>query len=286
MCGLTPRAIESRVKRGLLNPLYRQVYAVGHANPPRFGRWLAAVKACGLGAVLSHFSAAALWELLEWDHRSVEVTVTGTTTRVHRGLRVHRTGSLAPDEITTHKGIPVTSVIRTLIDLAAVADASQVRRAVREASACRLVEVRELVTAIRAARGRRGIRKLSRVVATSTAPTASVLEDVLLDLVLAGGFEHPDVNRALELDGRQVVPDMRWPAARVIVEADGAAWHDNPLARENDAERQALLEAHGERVVRVTWDQVVRRPDETLARLRGAGVPLAIECRLSHRHGG
>ena len=63
------------------------------------------------------------------------------------------------------------------------------------------------------------------------------------------------MNEALRRTGRRVVPDFRWPEQRLVVEADGAAWHDNQLAREDDAERQALLEAHGERVLRVTWDR-------------------------------
>jgi very-short-patch-repair endonuclease len=66
------------------------------------------------------------------------------------------------------------------------------------------------------------------------------------------------------------VPDFRWPQHRLVVEADGAEWHDNPTAREDDAERQALLERHGERVLRVTWKQAVVRPAETLARIRAA----------------
>jgi very-short-patch-repair endonuclease len=76
------------------------------------------------------------------------------------------------------------------------------------------------------------------------------------------------------LDGRRVVPDFRWPAQRLVVEADGAAWHEHKLAREDDAERQALLEAHGERVVRVTWKQTISRPSQTLVRLRAAGAPV------------
>ena len=72
-----------------------------------------------------------------------------------------------------------------------------------------------------------------------------------------------------------IVPDFRWPEQRLVVEADGAAWHDNQLAREDDAERQALLEAHGERVLRVTWDQAIARPGQTLARIGAAGAPLA-----------
>ena len=75
------------------------------------------------------------------------------------------------------------------------------------------------------------------------------------------------------LAGRRIVPDFRWPAQRLVVEADGAAWHDHRIAREDDAERQALLEDHGERVLRVTWQQVVAGPDQTLRRLRAAGAP-------------
>jgi very-short-patch-repair endonuclease len=85
----------------------------------------------------------------------------------------------------------------------------------------------------------------------------------------------PGANKALRRSGRRVVPDFRWPEQHLVVEADGAAWHDNQLAREDDAERQALLEAHGERVLRVTWDQAIARPGQTLARIRAAGAPLA-----------
>jgi very-short-patch-repair endonuclease len=94
----------------------------------------------------------------------------------------------------------------------------------------------------------------------------------VLDLIRAGGFDPPLVNAPLYLECRKVVPDFRWPARRLVVEADGAQWHDNTIAREDDAERQAILEAAGERVVRVTWAQVIGRPQQTLARLREAGA--------------
>ena len=75
--------------------------------------------------------------------------------------------------------------------------------------------------------------------------------------------------RPLYVNGRKFRPDFRWPAQRLILEADGAAWHDPVL----DAERQAILEAHGERVLRVTWRQAVAHPRQTIARLREAGAP-------------
>jgi very-short-patch-repair endonuclease len=95
----------------------------------------------------------------------------------------------------------------------------------------------------------------------------------VLDLILRGGFEHPQVNVPLHIAGRRLIPDFRWPAQRLILEADGAAWHDGALQREDDAERQALLEASGERVLRVTWRQAVTERAQTLARLRSAGAP-------------
>ena len=92
----------------------------------------------------------------------------------------------------------------------------------------------------------------------------------MLDLLLRGGLPHPVVNKPLVRLGRRIIPDFRWPRQRLVIEADGAAWHDGKLAREDDAERQAVLEACGERVIRVTWDQVVCRPDQLLARVRAA----------------
>jgi very-short-patch-repair endonuclease len=92
----------------------------------------------------------------------------------------------------------------------------------------------------------------------------------VLDLILNAGFVHPDVNVPMTVHGRRIIPDFRWPSQRLIIEADGAAYHDDRLTREDDAERQALLEAHGERIIRVTWTQAVSRRTETLARIRAA----------------
>jgi very-short-patch-repair endonuclease len=93
--------------------------------------------------------------------------------------------------------------------------------------------------------------------------------------MLAGGLARPDVNVPLVVAGRRVIPDFRWPSRRLIVEADGAAWHGHRPAGEDDAERQALLEAHGERVLRISWEQAIARRAETLARLRAAGAPMS-----------
>jgi hypothetical protein len=273
-CGLTTEGIARRVRNGRLHRIHRGVYAVGHSSVSFEARCLAAVKACRPTAALSHFSAAALWGVVRWDDRYPEVTVPATIRRAHPGLRVHRSRTLTREDVSRHRGIPITTPARTLVDLASMLDHRSLRRAVRQAQALQLTSVPQLAQALRAAGPRRGATKVARILATGPAPTRSELEDIVLDLILKAGFEHPDVNVALVVGGRRLIPDFRWPRERLILEADGAAWHDHRLAREDDAERQAVLERSGERVLRVTWKQVVARPAETLARIRAAGAPV------------
>jgi very-short-patch-repair endonuclease/predicted transcriptional regulator of viral defense system len=272
-CGFSRKAIAARVARGQLHPMHRGVYAVGHARPPLEGRWLGAVKACGGDAALSHFSAAALWEIVDWEERYPEVTVPATSAQRHRGLRVHRSSMLAASDVARHRGIPVTSPARTLLDLAATLHGRPLRRAVRQAQSLQRVNVRQLAELLARAGPRRGTRRLATIIATGPAPTRSELEDVVIDLLHTAGLQRPRINEAIALDGRRLIPDFRWPDQRLILEADGAAWHDNPTARADDHRRQALLEAHGERVLRITWQEAVARPGETLERIRAAGAP-------------
>jgi len=234
---------------------------------------LAAVKACGPGAVLSHRSAGELWGFLDAETRNPEVTVLGPGTRLAPRIVVHRTSQLAARDRTRLAGIPVTAPARTLLDVAAVLRAAELRHAVRRAQGLRRVHVRQLLEVIGRLGPRRGTGRLRQAIATGPAPTRSALEDLVLDLLLAGGLEHPDVNRPLVIEGRRVIPDFRWPEQRLILEADGAAWHDNAIARAEDVERQALLESSGERVIRVTWHQAVTRSADTVARIRAAGAP-------------
>jgi len=272
-CGLSPSPVLTRVRNGRLHPVHRGVYAVGHAKVPLEGRFLAAVKACGRTAVLSHHSAAALWGFMPWEERHPEVTVLGTAPQAHPGLRVRRTTRLDLDDTTRHHGIPVTTPARTLLDLAATLDHRPLRAATRRAQSLHRVNVRQLAETLARHRSRRGAARLAEVIATGPAPTKSELEDVVLDLILRGGHVHPDVNVPYYVDGQKTIPDFRWPEQRLVLEADSTTWHDNPLARADDAERQALLEADGERVLRVTWAQAIARPGPTLARLRAAGAP-------------
>lgn len=273
-CGLSRKAVARRARRGALHRLHHGIYAVGHANPPLEGLLLAAVKACRPRGVLSRFSAATLWGSASWeDGRYPEVTVLGTGPRRHPGIRVHRTVALEPVDVRCHKGIPLTAPARTLIDIAPRLSDQALRRAIRSAQGEGVVSYRQLCEAVDRLRGFPGVARVARQLATGGAPTRSELEDVVLDLILRGGLARPDVNRPLIVAGRRLVPDFRWPDQQLIVEADSARWHDGEIARVDDAERQALLESTGERVVRVSWHQAVAMQSQTLARLRAAGAP-------------
>jgi hypothetical protein len=170
-CGLSYDAVGWRVRKGWLHPLYRGVYAVGHASPPLEGRFIAAVKACGEGAVLSHYSAA-----------------------------------LGAPDISRERGVPTTSPARTLADLAASLDYRSLRRAIRQAQSLRQVQLRELVEAVGRLGRRPGVHNLTRILATGPAPTRSELEDVVLDLILNAGIGRPDINVPLRINGRRLVP--------------------------------------------------------------------------------
>jgi hypothetical protein len=270
-CGLTRAGIGRRVEAGRLHRVYRGVYAVGHAGLTPEGRWLAAVKACGAYALLSHSTLAMLFGLLPVEDRLPEVTVPHGSSRTPAGIRVHRTRSLAADDVWRHEGIPTTSPERLLLDMAARLRDEPLRRMMSRAQSMRLTNLRRLARQLDRAAGRPGRARFARVLAGDPPATRTELEDRVHDLLTAAGLTPPDVNVPLYLDGRRIVPDFRWPEYRLVVEADGRRWHDTPQARRDDAERQAILEAHGERVIRVTWEQATAHAGQTLRRIYSAG---------------
>jgi hypothetical protein len=249
--GFSRQAILRRERSGRLIRLYRGTYAVGHVSERPEIRWIAAAKAAR--GWLSHHSAGEHFEFLDLEHHWPDVTVTGNR-RIPR-IRIHRTRCLPPQDTTRHRNIPVTTPARTLVDLAGVLTETALRHAVRRAQGLRRLNLHQLVKTMDRLGPRRGSATLRKVIATGPAPTRSVIEDVLLDLFLDAGLEHPDVNKPMHVSGRRVVPDFRWPKQQLIVEA-GITWHDRTL----DAERRARLEAAGERVVQITWEQAILDP--------------------------
>ena len=165
--GLSGRSVKHRVSTGWLHRVHRGVYAVGRAALTRKGHWMAAVLACGPGALLSHLSAAALWELKQSSWK-IDVTVPKQR-RGRSSIRLHQ-ARLHPDEITQRDGILVTTVARTLLDLAAVVDHGQVVRGVEESERRELFDLRAVDAVLERAGRRHGAPALRRVLADWTEP--------------------------------------------------------------------------------------------------------------------
>ena len=211
-CGLSRGAVSGRVLNGRLHLIHRGVYAVGHANLSLEGRFLAAVKACGAGAVLSHHSAAALWGFMQWEERHPEVTVVGTAARrapgpAHppnaepRPRRPH-----PPPRHPRHLARPHPPRPRGHARPPSRCAPPPAAPSRSTASTCASSPRPSPATR------RRGAARLAQIIATGPAPTKSELEDVVLDLILRGGHVHPDVNVALLRRGPPNRP--RLPLAR------------------------------------------------------------------------
>jgi very-short-patch-repair endonuclease len=257
--GFDRRAVHRRATAGRLHRLHRGVYAVGHQLIGWRGHWLAAVLACGEGAVLSHRAAAAVWELRPSRSPVVDVTVPSYNGRSkQRGIRLHY-ALLVPSDVTRRDGIPVTTPVRTVIDLAGVLARRPLERMLDEAERLRLCTASLLMEALEAHPTRRGSRMLRQVLSDhqiGTTLTRSELEEVFLKLCRTHSLPSPEVNVRT---GRYLV-DFLWRDDRVIVETDGLKTHRTRAAFERDRARDARLTVMGYRVVRFTYRQVVREP--------------------------
>jgi very-short-patch-repair endonuclease len=226
------------------------------------------VLACGRGAVISHHSAAgSVWRMLDVRFEPIDVTIPRSNRR-RPGLLVHRSRILAPEDRRVVRGIPVTSPERTLIDLAETADDRELERAYDEALTQRLMTTASFTAAVQRARGRRGTRRINRLVGRDTEPaiTRSEAERRLLELTRAAGLPAARTNVAI---GGYTV-DFEWRAQRLIVEVDGHQFHSTRSAFERDRRRDAGLTAAGYRVARVTWRQLESEPLAVVARLPAA----------------
>jgi hypothetical protein len=265
--GVSAQMIKSRLARGSLHLLHRGVYDVGHRALSAEGRSMAAVLAFGPEAVLSHQSAGQLWKIVPQFAIEPEVTRPGFA-RGRPGIVVHRS-PLPDDETTIVDGIPVTSVPRTLVDLAGLGDERRLERAWNE------MEVRELrdrlsVAAVLARHpGRRGTAPLRRLIDGKplVGITRNELEEGFLALVDRFGLPRPRMNAHLALREKFYEVDCLWERQRVVVELDGHAVHGTRAAFEEDRERDRILLAEGFRVTRVTYRQMQETPAAVAADL-------------------
>jgi very-short-patch-repair endonuclease len=266
--GMTRDTITARRRAGRLVVLHRGVYALGHRALRPEGRWLAAVRAYGSGAVLSHRSAARLWDIRPYGGR-VEVTVpTHSGLKQRDGTLLHRSNDLPADELATVDGIPTTAVARTLLDLAAVVPAHHLRRAVEAAEQRQLFDLRAVERTLQAHPRRPGrpalVALLSDVRDHGLTRTRSDIEAAMLQLCLDHNLPRPEVNHYK--NGREV--DFRWPAQDLLVEVDGWTTHNTRAAFTADRRRDRAALREGTRAARFTATEVDRAPAAVAAELR------------------
>ena len=260
--GLTEDCVDGRVRRGLYQPVQRGVYRIGSTSSDHEAV-MAAVLSCP-GAVASHGSAGFLWDIVARPP-AVDLIVRRDHGR-RPGILAHR-ANIAPDQITKIEGVPVSTLSRTLLDLASVLSDRELEQAVARAERGP-VSRGELLDLMARSRNRVGMPRLRALLehAGQLPLTRSEAEDRFLALVRTGELAPPEVN--VTLAGYEV--DFAWRDERIVVEVDGFAFHSSRSSFESDRRRDAKLAAHGFIVMRVTWRQLARKPEATLVRLAQA----------------
>jgi predicted transcriptional regulator of viral defense system len=265
--GFGIRAIERQLWEGRLHPLHRNVYAVGHRRISQRGRWWAAALAYGPGALLSHRSGAVLWGLARRRAGAIHVTASVGRQGVDRrtGIWIHRC-KLDPEDRTTHDGIPVTTVARTLFDYAEVVDFKHLKEAAEEADRLKRLRLRELERVCERGRGRRALRPVRRLLAELAAPTEGRSPLEIRFHEFREKHRLPEPARNVHVLGHEV--DVLYPGAKLVVELDSWEHHGHRAAFERDRARDPKLLIAGYRTVRVTHRRLDREPSELAQEIR------------------
>ena len=256
--GVGSRTVDHWIKTGRLIVLHRGVFALGHVPPSPHARSMAAVLACGPGAVLSHRSAAKLYGLIRYDG---PIEITTRTRRRRPGVIVHES-RLTDADVTHHWGIPTTSPARTLTDLAHTLSPAALTRAVNAARVAKLMSRDDLPPRLRKGQTPR--------------PTRSAFEDAFRSFCTRHHLPQPEINAIIA--GYEV--DALWRPQNLVAELDGEEFHqDFEADRAKDAD---LVEA-GLRVVRLTWDRLTGQPTREAARFRTLLSSPSAGCRSGRR---
>jgi hypothetical protein len=269
--GVGRGSIHRRLQKRRLLRVRPGVYAVGHARLTIRGRWMAAVLSYGEDAFLAHGDAGAHWDLIPVKGSQIHVTVPRRGVRRQRGIVVHETLHLPPAERAVRDNIPVTSVARTLLDLAE-SDPDRLPRAWDTAARRRLLDLRAVEAACENGRGRRGLKKLVPLLEDRTRvipDTRRELEARFVDLCRTFDLPPPSCNVLVE----GYLVDAVWPAQRLVVELDSWEFHHDRGAFERDRERDASLQAAGYRVVRITWRRLTEHPADVAQLIRRLLAP-------------
>ena len=262
--GFNGQAVALRVAAGRLHRVHRGVYAVGHPILSVDGHRLAAVLACGDGALASHTTAAAIWGIRPDNGRLMHVMTAGSA-RSRAGIRVHHAREIAPADRTLRDRIAVTSLARTLVDLGDVVKPDHVRAAFVRAEQLRLLDMAAIDDALTRATHRRGpsaLREILRGYDPRWQETRSPLEQRLLDVHAGRGLPEPEINEWV--DATYMV-DFLWRDQRLVVETDGNQVHGTSGAKRRDARRDRALMSRGFRIIHVSRIELESNPDAVAA---------------------
>lgn len=270
------RAASRGAASGNLHRVHQGVYTVGHRAVSRQTILRAAILACGQGAVVSHGTAAAFHGLWDKPPRLIDVIVPVEAGRKIDEIRCRRCRYPEPEEIVEINRVSVTTVPRTLVDLAGMVGTSTLKKAVGRAAILKKLDLQAADISIHHAERRRGLRSLEAALLPYRTEDGKVpelrsdFETLILPDLLQMDILRPLCNVALHVDGERLLVDFLWSEQRVIVETDGRETHETPDAFQNDRRRDQLLASAGYRVVRITWDQIQRERAAVLRRIRRA----------------
>jgi Protein of unknown function (DUF559) len=266
--GLTDSAVRNRVAADRLHRIHQGVYSLAPRELLKWeGLYMAAVLACGPGAVVSHRSAARLHELRSYGYTRIEVTIPKRSARTHSGVAVHRSTTLTDQDVTIANNIPVTTIARTLFDLAEVVTPRQLERAFDQAEILEALDARAIDDQLARNSMRRGAKAIRHVLNThyiGSTPTENDFEEALLALTRSLGLADPTAQYYIDPgDGEPLIrADFAWPDRKIVVETDGRKTHGTRQAFETDRRRDQRLTAAGWTVIRTTWRQLNHRPHE------------------------
>ena len=272
--GLSASGVRGRVEVARLHTVHRGVYSLMPLTLlGREARYMAAVLACGPEAAISHQAAASLHEIRHSARTNIDVTIPQRSPRKHERLDVHRSTTLAPEDVTTVSDIPCTTVARTLLDLAQVIKGRPLERALDQAEILEVLDIDALLDQIERNKLRPAAKRLRAVLEKhyiGSTPTWSELEELFLGECRRRNLPMPEVNVPIDPedgDPNVLRVDFVWREHRVIVETDGHGTHGTRQAQEEDRWRDQRLQAAGWIVMRITWRQLTRHPDQVFDRL-------------------
>jgi very-short-patch-repair endonuclease len=266
--GLTASGIKHRMARGRLHPVGRGVYAVGRPELTQQGRWMAAVLAAGGPpvAALSHSSAAALLKIGTERVAAIEVSRLAAAQLRIPGVRVHRRTNLREGWCGLYEGIPVTSPVQTLIDMATRYDRSTMERSINEADGLKLVRTDDLRKALGGHAREPGVARLREILDRRTFRfTRSELERVFIPLARQAGLAMP--RTSVYVNGHEV--DFHFPKLKLVVETDSLTYHRTPAQQSKDHVRDQDHVVAGLTTLRFTHAQINYEPERVLGVLRG-----------------